>query len=85
LVNKQPKRSAYIVIDKERCKGCGYCVAVCPHQIIGTAGGVNQTGVIPVEINPAKTDLCIGCGACAVICPDVAITVFSGDGEETLA
>lgn len=71
------KSSAYIVIDAERCKGCRYCIAVCPVNIIGIANSVNQIGANPVEVIAGKAGLCSGCGACALMCPDAAISVFS--------
>ncbi len=71
------KRSAYIVIEAERCKGCRYCIAVCPVQIIGVSKSTNQMGANPVEVIVGKDDLCTGCGNCATMCPDTAISVFS--------
>ena len=56
-----------IVVDKERCKGCGVCVASCPAE-------VNSKGYpISRMVNP---DACTGCASCAVICPDSVITVY---------
>jgi 2-oxoglutarate ferredoxin oxidoreductase subunit delta len=77
LVERRQKRLAYIVIEPERCKGCRYCVAVCPVQIIGIAKSINQIGANPVEVIVDKAELCTGCGTCALMCPDAAISVFS--------
>ncbi len=74
---EKTKSSAYIVIEAERCKGCRYCIAVCPVQIIGMTQSSNQIGANPVEVIEGKASLCSGCGACAVMCPDAAISVFS--------
>jgi 2-oxoglutarate ferredoxin oxidoreductase subunit delta len=79
LVERRQKRIAHIIIESERCKGCRYCIAVCPVQIIGIAKNTNQLGTSPVEVIADKADLCTGCGTCALMCPDAAISVFSAE------
>lgn len=64
-----------VVIDEERCKGCGLCVEVCPAHILHLAQDhFNQKGHRPVEVTNAEA--CTGCATCAVICPDVVFTVY---------
>ncbi|MCK4292229.1 MAG: ferredoxin family protein [Planctomycetes bacterium] len=63
-----------IIIDTERCKGCGLCVAVCPKKCIVISKHSNKNGYFPAQA--AGSD-CTGCAMCAIICPDVAIEVFS--------
>jgi len=65
-----------IIIDQDRCKGCGLCPEVCPQQIIIMEEELlNAKGYHPaVLVDPE--DKCTGCAICAVICPDVCITVF---------
>jgi 2-oxoglutarate ferredoxin oxidoreductase subunit delta len=63
-----------IIIDKELCKGCGYCVTACPERLIVFDGGFNKMGYHPVK--PVNIDMCNGCGLCAIICPDIAIEVW---------
>jgi len=51
-------------VDKEKCKGCGKCVDVCPVEAITIE---NKIAVI--------SDDCIECGACVNECPFEAISV----------
>ena len=56
-----------IIIDTERCKGCGVCVPVCPMKCIALSKNVNAETV---------NDSCIGCASCAMVCPDGVISVY---------
>ena len=63
-----------VVVDRERCKGCGVCVASCPCKVLALSPEVNGKGYPVAEmINP---DACTGCASCAVICPDSCMTVY---------
>lgn len=64
---------AFIIIDKEACKGCGLCVKACPREVIAVSAESNKGGYFFAE--PAKPEKCIGCTMCAVMCPDCCITV----------
>ena len=46
-----------VVVDKERCKGCGVCVASCPCNVLGMSAEVNSKGY-PVA-RMANPDACI--------------------------
>jgi 2-oxoglutarate ferredoxin oxidoreductase subunit delta len=64
-----------VVINEDRCKGCGLCVSVCPVEILQLAEErFNVKGYHPVEVT--DSDKCTGCAMCATICPDVVFTVY---------
>ncbi|MFP3899097.1 MAG: ferredoxin family protein [Dehalococcoidia bacterium] len=63
-----------IVIDKERCKGCGLCLAFCPEDVLGYSDEYNQSGYNVVAMK--QPERCKGCAFCAQACPDIAIEVY---------
>ena len=61
------------VVDRDRCKGCGLCVAVCPKNVLEIGHEMNPKGYFPAY--QARPDDCIFCAICCTMCPDVAITI----------
>jgi len=76
LAISQSLKATHITIDCERCKGCYFCISVCPLNIIQIASHLNQNGYTPAETVPEKAGQCTGCLSCASMCPDAAITIF---------
>jgi len=68
------KKSPRIKINKDKCKGCMLCVAVCPRALIVRSENLNKKGIYYIEVRDQKK--CIGCGVCAIMCPDVCIEVY---------
>ncbi len=66
---------AKVIINEDRCKGCGLCASQCPKQIISLAKDkLNKKGFHPAQVTQQEN--CIGCAFCATTCPDVAIEVY---------
>ncbi len=61
----------------DRCKGCHYCIDVCPKKVISLSGELNDKGYETVKFD---TSGCIACGSCYTVCPDYAITIIKREG-----
>ncbi len=68
-------------IDRERCKGCGLCVAVCPKNVLAISNDVNAKGYFPVCRE--RPEACVLCATCCRMCPDVAISITETVAEPT--
>ena len=68
-----------VVVEVDRCKGCGLCTAVCPQDILVMSRDCfNARGYRPVQLLDPEGK-CTGCTLCAMICPDVVLTVYRYD------
>jgi 2-oxoglutarate ferredoxin oxidoreductase subunit delta len=67
------------IIDVNRCKGCGLCVAICPKQVLEISEEVNTIGYFPAY--QARPQDCIFCTKCCIMCPDVAITIIEESAQ----
>lgn len=86
--SRRIKVKGRIEISRERCKGCGLCIIVCPKKQIEISDDLNTKGYYPARVrekNSQESDntQCTGCALCAITCPDVAIEVYREVKEET--
>ena len=68
-----------IYIDKDRCKGCGYCVDFCPREVIKMSSELNPKGYNLAAVE--HEDRCLACGFCEAVCPEFAIKVTTTDNN----
>jgi NAD-dependent dihydropyrimidine dehydrogenase PreA subunit len=62
---------ATLVLDEQKCIGCGLCTEVCPHAVFE----IQEKKARIVDFNA-----CMECGACVSNCPADAISVSPGVG-----
>lgn len=60
-----------VVVVKERCKGCEFCISYCSRGVLVMSKKYNRKGYHYPEA--ATPDQCVGCHFCEVICPEFAI------------
>ncbi len=69
---KKPKKvGGAVYIDRERCKGCGFCIEFCPPHCLELEKGFNKKGYHPPAL--VRADDCNGCDLCGLYCPDFSI------------
>ena len=60
-----------LILDAEKCIGCGLCTHVCPHHVME----MQDRKAVIVDF-----DACMECGACVNNCPSGALEVNPGVG-----
>jgi 2-oxoglutarate ferredoxin oxidoreductase subunit delta len=66
---KVPKGEIHLI--KERCKGCKFCIELCPLEVLEESEELNERGYhYPKVKEPEK---CVNCSYCQSICPEFAI------------
>ena len=69
-----------VTIDRERCKGCGYCVEFCPREALVMSDELGPKGYTLAKV--ADPNKCLGCGLCEIICPEFAIILEQGEDKK---
>lgn len=69
-----------IHIQKDRCKGCAFCVEYCPRDVLELSEEFNIKGYHPPFVK--NEDDCCYCQLCETICPEFAIFVTIKKEEE---
>lgn len=62
-----------VLVEKDRCKGCGLCVNACPSHVLSMSHDINARGYFFPFVEHAEE--CNACRHCTLVCPDVAIQV----------
>ena len=58
---------AAILLDPEKCRGCGLCMEICKRGVMEFREEANACGCRPViVVHPEK---CVLCGLCVAVCP----------------
>ncbi len=65
------KHMSLFSVDKDKCKGDGLCVSVCP---IGRIIRMDEKTRLPVLIEGGES-ACINCGHCVAVCPHGAFSL----------
>lgn len=70
-----------ININRDFCKGCGFCITFCPKKVYERSGELNKKGYEPPKA--ARPEDCSECGICDLYCPEFAIVLEkkSADAE----
>ena len=65
-----------VEIHTDLCKGCVFCVDVCPEEVLSMSDMINARGY---RFAVYAGERCTGCGVCFYNCPEPsAITVYKG-------
>jgi 2-oxoglutarate ferredoxin oxidoreductase subunit delta len=65
--------SGQVFVIPERCKGCNFCVELCPRDVLVESADMNARGYHYPVVAPGKEDRCADCRFCMLVCPEFAI------------
>jgi len=69
-LDKLSRKKAYkVVVDLEKCTGCGICIRVCPYSAISLSTSLE--GKVEVD-----REACDNCGLCISVCPFKALRLL---------
>ena len=60
-------------VDETLCRGCGFCVNVCPYKAIELKESLDGASGHTIKIASVNEALCKGCGSCSAACLNGAI------------
>ena len=66
-----PRGQVYLI--PERCKGCEFCIELCPKKVFQVSENTNKKGYHLPEIVPGMEEACVHCEFCTMVCPEFAI------------
>ncbi len=55
-----------VLVDSDKCTGCGECVDICPVEVYELENGKSA------PINPEE---CLGCESCVEVCETCAVSI----------
>jgi 2-oxoglutarate ferredoxin oxidoreductase subunit delta len=68
-----------VFLIPERCKGCKFCIQLCPREVLQVSEQTNAKGYHLPEIAPGKESDCVHCGFCTMVCPEFAIFTLEAE------
>jgi len=71
IADTKRKAKGKVYINKELCKGCGFCIEFCPLHVLAFSEEFNSKGYHPPKL--IDDEGCSGCDLCGMYCPDFAI------------
>jgi 2-oxoglutarate ferredoxin oxidoreductase subunit delta len=63
----------YVYINRDRCKGCGFCVEFCPRDVLKMGAELSAKGYQLAVVKDGTK--CLACGFCELICPEFALSI----------
>jgi len=70
---KEDAGEMVIRINKEFCKGCGFCIEFCPKNVFELSDELNSKGYQLPRV--ARLGDCSECGQCDLYCPEFAVVL----------